>query len=150
VSGNKTELEDLKAKLVTITAIVQSYKKQNGLRALDHRITMFCECVGSSFILVIILHLPIIYRAIVLQLNMVEKLHDNPLWIRTVESTNDFDTILKAFRNISSLCEVFQVSFLNDWPPRVCIEQFVKIDTQLNIEATAEDILQVMSLRREI
>ena len=75
---------------------------------------MFCECVGSSFLLVIALHLPTFSRAIVLQLNVVEKLHDNPLWIRTVESINDFDTILKAFRNISSLCEVFQVSFLHD------------------------------------
>ena len=32
----------------------------------------------------------------------------------------------------------------------IYIEQFVKIDTQLNIEATVEDILQVMSLRREV
>ena len=30
------------------------------------------------------------------------------------------------------------------------IEKFVKIDTQLNIEATVEDILQVMSLQLEI
>ena len=41
------ELEDLREKLLAITAIVQSYKKQNGLRALDHRIKIFCECVGS-------------------------------------------------------------------------------------------------------
>ena len=53
-------------------------------------------------------------RAIVFQLNGVEKLQNNPLWIRTVESTQDLDSILKAFRNVSSLCEVFQVSFSND------------------------------------
>ncbi|KIM36380.1 hypothetical protein M413DRAFT_292432 [Hebeloma cylindrosporum] len=58
---------------------------------------------------------------------MVESLHDNPLWIRTLEATKDVSTILKAFRNVSSLCEVFQ------------------IDTQLNIESTVEDILQRLS-----
>ena len=52
-------------------------------------------------------------RAIALQLNVVEKLQDNPLWIRIVEGTQDFDTILKAFRNVSSLCEVFQVCLSN-------------------------------------
>ena len=53
-------------------------------------------------------------RAIVLQLNVVEKLHNNSLWMRIVEGTRDFDMILKAFRNVSSLCEVFQVSLSND------------------------------------
>ena len=53
-------------------------------------------------------------RAIAVQLNVVEELHDNPLWMRIVEGTQDFDTILKAFRNVSSLCEVFQVSLAND------------------------------------
>jgi len=53
------------------------------------------------------------HRAIVLQLNVVEKWRENPLWIRIVEGTQDFDSILKAFRNVSSLCEVFQVSLSN-------------------------------------
>jgi len=89
-------------------------------------------------------------RAIVLQLNVANKLHDNTLWIRTVESRKDVDTILKAFRNVSSLCEVFQVSLSNNLPPHLYIEQLVKIDTQLNIEAAVENILQVLSLHREI
>ena len=61
-----------------------------------------------------VVDLPTFSRAIVLQLNLVEKLHDDPLWIRTVENTKNVDTILKAFRNVSSLCEVFQVSLTND------------------------------------
>jgi hypothetical protein len=54
-----------------------------------------------------------ISRAMILQLNLAEKLLDNPLWMRTGQSTKDADTILKVFRNISSLCEVFQVSDSN-------------------------------------
>ena len=52
-----------------------------------------------------------ISRAIIIQLNQAEELLDNPLWIRAGQSTKDADTILKVFRDISSLCEVFQVSF---------------------------------------
>lgn len=59
------------------------------------------------------LHLRMIFRAMVAQLNEAEKLHDNPLWIRTAQSTKDADKILKVFQNINSLCEVFQVSFSN-------------------------------------
>ena len=108
--GNKTALEDLKAKLVAITAIVQNYKRHNILPALNHRIKIFCEYVEF---LVSFLHSLTFSRAIALQMNIVEKLHDNPLWARTMESTKDADTILKVFRNISSLCEVFQVSLSN-------------------------------------
>jgi hypothetical protein len=54
-----------------------------------------------------------ISRAMILQLNLAENLLDNSLWMRTGQSTKDADTILKVFRNISSLCEVFQVSFSN-------------------------------------
>jgi hypothetical protein len=49
-------------------------------------------------------------RAIDLQINAVQKLHGNSLWTRTLEGTKDADAVLKAFRNISSLCDVFQVS----------------------------------------
>ena len=59
------------------------------------------------------LHTLTLSRAITLQINIVEKLHDNPLWARTIDSTKNADTILKVFRDISSLCEVFQVSFSN-------------------------------------
>jgi hypothetical protein len=53
----------------------------------------------------------ILFRAINLQIDAVEKLHGNSLWTRTLEGTKDADTVLKVFRNISSLCDVFQVSF---------------------------------------
>lgn len=59
------------------------------------------------------LHSLTLSRAITLQINIVENLHDNPLRARTIDSTKDADTILKVFRNISNLCEVFQVSLLN-------------------------------------
>ena len=58
-------------------------------------------------------HLQMISRAMVLQLNLAEKLLKNPLWMRTGQSTKDADMILKVFQNISTLCEVFQVSYLN-------------------------------------
>jgi len=45
VSGNKMELEDLKLKLIAITAIVQSYKKQGCSYVLEHQIEAFCEYV---------------------------------------------------------------------------------------------------------
>ncbi|KAF8817122.1 hypothetical protein BYT27DRAFT_6945768 [Phlegmacium glaucopus] len=103
VSDNKKELEDLKAKLEAIISIVKKYQKHNSLRVLDHRIENFCQ-------------------AIALQLKAVEELQDHSLLTRAAEGTKDADTILKAFRNISSLCDVFQ------------------IDTQLNIEETVGDI----------
>lgn len=50
---------------------------------------------------------------ITLQLDAVENLHDQSLLTRIAEGAKDTDAILKAFRNISSLCNVFQVSFSN-------------------------------------
>jgi ATP-dependent Lon protease len=47
VLDNKKELDDLKAKLEAIIAIVNKYQQHNGLRALDHRIECFCQCVTS-------------------------------------------------------------------------------------------------------
>ncbi|KAF8972051.1 hypothetical protein BDZ97DRAFT_1913295 [Flammula alnicola] len=103
VSANKEELEDLKAKLEAIISIIKKYQKYNGLRVLDHRIEDFCNAIAD-------------------QVNAVEKLDDSSLLTRVAESTKDAGTILKAFRNISILCDVFQV------------------DTQLNIEETVENI----------
>jgi len=77
---------------------------------LEHRIENFCEYVTSR-LFGHVLHLLMISRAIIIQLNQAEELLDNPLWIRAGQSTKDADTILKVFRDISSLCEVFQVSF---------------------------------------
>jgi len=53
-----------------------------------------------------------ISRAIIIQMNQAEELLNNPLWMRAGQSGKDADMILKVFRDISSLCEVFQVSFL--------------------------------------
>jgi len=100
---NKKEFDVLHAKLQAILSIVEKYKKHHGLGALNHRIDQFCD-------------------AITLQINEVKKLQSNNLATRAARSAKDSDTILKAFRNISNLCDVFQ------------------IDTQLHTEVTAEDI----------
>jgi len=52
-------------------------------------------------------------RAVALQLKEVEELQDHSLLTRVAEGTKDANSILKAVRNISSLCDVFQVSFSN-------------------------------------
>jgi hypothetical protein len=46
-----------------------------------------------------------------LQMNEVQELEKHSLATRTAEGTKDADKILKALRNINSLCDVFQVSF---------------------------------------
>jgi hypothetical protein len=48
VLENKKELEDLKAKLEAILSIVKKYQKNDGLRALGHRIEIFCTSVAFS------------------------------------------------------------------------------------------------------
>ena len=113
VLANKQEFEALQAKLEAIKSIVETYQKHDGLGALNHRIDRFCECVGSLswFYVYVILNAS---RAITFQKNTVEKLHNNNLLTRAAQSTKDSDTILKAFRNVSSLCDIFQVGFLND------------------------------------
>jgi hypothetical protein len=46
-----------------------------------------------------------------LQLKEVRDLEKHSLATRTAEGTKDADKILKALRNINSLCDVFQVGF---------------------------------------
>jgi len=105
VLENKKELEDLKARLEAILSIVKKYQKHDGLRVLGHRIEIFCT-------------------AITIQLKSIEEMQKHSLLARGAEGMKDADTILKAIRNINSLCDVFQ------------------IDTQLNIEEIVGDILQ--------
>ena len=59
-----------------------------------------------------------------------------------LESTKDADTVLKVFRNISSLSDVFQVSFCME-KLFVYIDNLVKIDTQLHTEVKVEEIFKV-------
>jgi len=49
VLENKKELEDLKAKLEAILSIVKKYQKHDGVRALSHRIEIFCTSVAFSW-----------------------------------------------------------------------------------------------------
>jgi len=108
VSENKKELEDLKAKLEAILLIVEKYKEHDGLGAINYRIEKFCQCVASSCH---IPHSPIHSRAITLQFEMVKALQKQSRLTCVALSTKDADLILKALRNISSLCDAFQVSF---------------------------------------
>ena len=50
-------------------------------------------------------------RAITLQVKMVKELQEQSRLTRAASAKKDAGTILKALRNISSLCDVFQVSF---------------------------------------
>ena len=49
--------------------------------------------------------------AIIVQLKKIEELQKQILLTRAALATKDADTILKTLRSISSLCDVFQVSF---------------------------------------
>lgn len=54
-----------------------------------------------------------ISRAIVLQMEALQNLHDHPVWARIAEGTTDADKIAKAFRTMTILCDVFQVCLVN-------------------------------------
>jgi hypothetical protein len=109
------------------------------------------------------LHLITIFRAVTIQLKAVEDLHGHSRATRIAERNKDADAILKAFRNISSLCDVFQVRLSNDQKSKLDSNHRPKIDTQLSIEEKVEDIdgtvedidgkvkdiLQVLPLLRE-
>jgi len=49
VSENRTDLEQLGVKLRSILSIVDKYRENDGLRALDCRVERFCLYVESSF-----------------------------------------------------------------------------------------------------
>jgi hypothetical protein len=49
--------------------------------------------------------------AITIQLKSIEDMQKHSLLARGAEGTKDADKILKAIRNINSLCDVFQVGF---------------------------------------
>ena len=83
-------------------------------------------------------------------MNAVKKLYGNSLWTRTLQGTKDADTLLKTFRNISSLCDVFQVSFSHHGQGlSVYIDRLAKIDTQLHTEVKVEEIFKVVSPKHE-
>jgi hypothetical protein len=112
VSANRTDLEQLEAKLQSILSIISKYREYDGLRALDCRIETFCLYVVWVFVLSMpVWHAWILLRAINLEIDAVQEMHGKSLWSRTLQGTKDADTVLKAFRNISSLCDMFQVSY---------------------------------------
>jgi hypothetical protein len=115
VQGNKKELEDLKAKLEAILSIVEKYKEHDGLCALSHRIEIFCESVAFSCPLLSCLYPSMLCSAVTHELDSVKEMQNHSLFSRTAEGTKDADTILKAFRNISNLCERFQVGFFSSY-----------------------------------
>ncbi|KAF8228359.1 hypothetical protein L208DRAFT_1460228 [Tricholoma matsutake] len=90
VSGNKKELADLQSKLEAILSIVQKYQRYGGLRALDHRIEIFCQAITA-------------------QSEAVRKLQAHHVSTRAAEGAKDADTILKALCNVNNLCDVLQI-----------------------------------------
>lgn len=47
VSENRTDLEQLGVKLQSILSITSKYRENNGLRALDYQVEIFCMYVES-------------------------------------------------------------------------------------------------------
>ena len=149
VSTNRTDLEQLKVKLQSILSIIRKYRENDGLSALDYRVENFSRYVGSSFCPFPVVWRSRILRAIDLQIDKIEKLYDKSLWTRTLEGTKDADAVLKVFRNISRLCDVFQVSFWHNRQVCLYIDLLAKIDTQLNTEVKVEEIFKVFPPKHE-
>ncbi|THU76038.1 hypothetical protein K435DRAFT_879809, partial [Dendrothele bispora CBS 962.96] len=105
VLTNQEELQELQVKLNAIKSIVEKYKNDGMKNVIYHRIETFCD-------------------AIVAQANTVEELLNRQLLQRTAEVSTDTDKIKKAFKNMSILCDVFQM------------------DTQLNIDTNVTEILE--------
>ncbi|KAK7450143.1 hypothetical protein VKT23_013026 [Stygiomarasmius scandens] len=102
VQTNRDALEELKTKLNAFLTIIKKYQKVGLSNALQHRVGTFCD-------------------AMTLQVDAVQDLQNHSLWVRTAEGMKDADKISKAFRNMSILCDAFQM------------------DTQLNMEQTLMD-----------
>jgi hypothetical protein len=83
-------------------------------------------------------------RAITVQLNAVEALQEQSMLTHAASAQKDADTIVKALRNIISLCDVFQVSF-SSYCHKLCVytAHFLQIDTQLNIDITVGKVIEV-------
>jgi hypothetical protein len=97
-------------------------------------------------------HSSLLHSAITIQLKVVEALQEQPKLIRAASAQKDANTILKALRNIISLCDIFQVNLPSYChKPPIYIDYFLKIDTQLNIDTTVgkvfitvENVLEVL------
>ena len=130
-------------KLHSILSIISKYRENDGLSALDYRVGKFCLYVVYLFCRCPTCLTLLNPRAIELQIDTIEKLYGKSLWTRTLEGTKDADMILKVFRNISSLCDVFQVRFSLRGQGCPYIYRFVQIDTQLHTEVKVEEIFKV-------
>jgi hypothetical protein len=60
-------------------------------------------------------HSLVLPSAIAVQLGAVEMLQEQSMLNRAASAQKDADVILKALRNIISLCDIFQVNFLSYW-----------------------------------
>jgi hypothetical protein len=108
----KKDLEDLKAKLEAIRSILQQYQKHDSLHALRNRIEIFCRSVAfPCFFFLPRLYSLIFCSAITTQLNSIEDMQKNSPLAPGAEGAKGADTMLKAMRNINSLCDAFQVGF---------------------------------------
>jgi len=88
-------------------------RKHDSLHALRNRIEIFSTSVAFSwfFFVVFIFINKCFCSTITIQLKSIEDMQKHSLLARGAEGKKDADTILKAIRNINSLCDVFQVGF---------------------------------------
>jgi hypothetical protein len=107
----KKDLEDLKAKLEAIRSILQQYQKHDSMHALRNRIEIFCRFVAFPCFFLSRLYSLIFCSAITTQLNSIEDMQKNSPLAPGAEGAEGADTMLKAMRNINSLCDAFQVGF---------------------------------------
>ena len=143
VLDNEKETKDLKEKVKAILSIVKQYQKHDSLHALGNRLEIFCKSVAfHGFFCNVYIH-QMFCSAITTQLKPIEDMQKHPLLAREAKGTKDADKILKAIRNIDSLCGVFKVGFrVINKVSRGCWA-VLQMDTQLNIEEKVGDILQV-------
>jgi hypothetical protein len=110
VSTNKDQLKELEVKLTAILEIVKKYQQHDGIDALQHRIKTFCQCVGFSALSCLCDAHHCFPSAIELQVDTIRHLQNRSAGYRIAEGTEDADKIVKAFRTMWILCDVFQVS----------------------------------------
>jgi hypothetical protein len=109
VSTNKDQLKELEVKLEAILEIVKKYQQHGGIDALQHRIKNFCQYVGSPRSHRCDVH-PQFSSVIELQVDSIKHLQSRSVGSRIAEGSEDADKIVKAFRTMCTLCDVFQVS----------------------------------------
>ena len=112
ILDTEKEIENRKAKVKAILLIaVKQYQKHGSLHALRNRLEIFSKSVAfHGFFCNVYIH-QMFCSAITTQLKSIEDIQKHALLAREAQGTKDADKIMKAIRNIDSLCYVFKVGF---------------------------------------